>query len=25
MKSFIEWVGSFDPKDPGTHKGSFFH
>ncbi|KAI1265544.1 rab GDP-dissociation inhibitor [Xylariaceae sp. FL1019] len=21
MKSFIEWVGTFDPKDPGTHKG----
>ncbi|KAI1403406.1 rab GDP-dissociation inhibitor [Hypoxylon fuscum] len=21
MKSFIEWVGSFDPKDPATHKG----
>ncbi|CEI69698.1 Rab GDP-dissociation inhibitor [Fusarium venenatum] len=21
MKSFIEWVGSFDPKDPSTHKG----
>ncbi|KAI8956092.1 rab GDP-dissociation inhibitor [Xylaria longipes] len=21
MKSFIEWVGTFDPKDPATHKG----
>ena len=21
MKSFIEWVGGFDPKDPATHKG----
>ncbi|ERT02621.1 rab GDP-dissociation inhibitor [Sporothrix schenckii 1099-18] len=21
MKSFIEWVGSFDPNDPATHKG----
>jgi Rab GDP dissociation inhibitor len=21
MKSFIEWVGTFDPKDPSTHKG----
>jgi Rab GDP dissociation inhibitor len=21
MKSFIEWVGSFDPKDTATHKG----
>ncbi|KAI5463311.1 GDP dissociation inhibitor [Mariannaea sp. PMI_226] len=21
MKSFIEWVGSFDAKDPATHKG----
>ncbi|EAA32823.1 rab GDP-dissociation inhibitor [Neurospora crassa] len=21
MKSFIEWVGEFDPKDPATHKG----
>ena len=23
MKSFIEWVGQFDPKDPATHKGAF--
>jgi Rab GDP dissociation inhibitor len=23
MKSFIEWVGTFDPKDPATHKGTF--
>lgn len=21
MKSFIEWVGTFDVKDPGSHKG----
>lgn len=21
MKSFIEWVGTFDTKDPATHKG----
>jgi Rab GDP dissociation inhibitor len=21
MKSFIQWVGTFDPKDPATHKG----
>ncbi len=21
MKTFIEWVGSFDIKDPATHKG----
>lgn len=21
MKSFIEWVGAFDLKDPATHKG----
>merc|ERR1712000_290138 len=21
MKSFMEWVGTFDPKDPATHKG----
>jgi Rab GDP dissociation inhibitor len=21
MKSFIEWVGTFDPKDPASHKG----
>jgi Rab GDP dissociation inhibitor len=21
MKSFIEWVGTFDPKDSATHKG----
>ncbi|KAL2159842.1 hypothetical protein VTH06DRAFT_1975 [Thermothelomyces fergusii] len=21
MKSFIEWIGQFDPKDPTTHKG----
>ncbi|EON96547.1 putative rab gdp-dissociation inhibitor protein [Phaeoacremonium minimum UCRPA7] len=21
MKSFIEWVGTFNPKDPATHKG----
>ncbi|GKT59109.1 GDP dissociation inhibitor [Colletotrichum tofieldiae] len=21
MKSFIEWIGTFDLKDPGTHKG----
>ncbi|OHE98809.1 GDP dissociation inhibitor [Colletotrichum orchidophilum] len=21
MKSFIEWIGTFDRKDPGTHKG----
>ena len=21
MKSFIEWVGTFDAKDPATHKG----
>jgi len=21
MKSFIEWIGSFDLKDPATHKG----
>ncbi|KAL2267516.1 hypothetical protein VTJ83DRAFT_4793 [Remersonia thermophila] len=21
MKTFIEWVGAFDPKDPNTHKG----
>jgi Rab GDP dissociation inhibitor len=24
MKSFIEWVGSFDIKDPATHKGWSF-
>jgi Rab GDP dissociation inhibitor len=24
MKSFIEWVGTFDLKDPATHKGSSF-
>lgn len=23
MKSFIEWVGTFDPKDPATHKGNY--
>jgi len=23
MKSFIEWVGTFDLKDPATHKGMF--
>jgi Rab GDP dissociation inhibitor len=23
MKSFIEWVGSFDAKDPATHQGWF--
>ena len=23
MKSFIEWVGTFDLKDPSTHKGTF--
>lgn len=23
MKSFIEWVGTFDPKDPTTHKGLY--
>lgn len=23
MKSFIEWVGSFDLKDPSTHKGQY--
>lgn len=23
MKSFIEWVGTFDLKDPATHKGTF--
>jgi Rab GDP dissociation inhibitor len=23
MKSFIEWVGTFDEKDPATHKGEF--
>lgn len=23
MKSFIEWVGTFDPKDPATHKGQW--
>lgn len=22
MKSFIEWVGTFDLKDPSTHKGT---
>lgn len=22
MKSFIEWVGTFDIKDPATHKGA---
>lgn len=21
MKAFIEWIGTFDPKDPATHKG----
>ncbi len=21
MKNFIEWVGTFDAKDPATHKG----
>lgn len=21
MKSFIEWIGTFDPKDPASHKG----
>lgn len=25
MKSFIEWIGTFDRKDPGTHKGEFRH
>jgi Rab GDP dissociation inhibitor len=24
MKSFIEWVGQFDAKDPATHKGWSF-
>lgn len=24
MKSFIEWVGTFDPKDPATHKGEYW-
>lgn len=23
MKSFIEWVGTFDVKDPATHKGQY--
>ena len=23
MKSFIEWVGQFDPKDSATHKGEY--
>lgn len=23
MKSFIEWVGEFDPKNSATHKGKF--
>lgn len=23
MKSFIEWVGTFNPKDPATHKGVY--
>lgn len=23
MKSFIEWVGTFDVNDPATHKGLF--
>lgn len=23
MKSFIEWVGTFDVKDPSTHKGQY--
>lgn len=23
MKSFIEWVGTFDLKDPSTHKGQY--
>ncbi|KJK80232.1 Rab GDP-dissociation inhibitor [Metarhizium anisopliae BRIP 53293] len=25
MKSFIEWVGTFNPKDPATHKGLDFN
>lgn len=25
MKSFIEWVGTFDVKDPATHKGQYKH
>jgi len=25
MKSFIEWVGQFDPKDATTHKGKKTH
>jgi len=25
MKSFIEWVGTFDPKDTATHKGRAPH
>lgn len=24
MKSFIEWVGTFDRKDPSTHKGNYY-
>lgn len=23
MKTFIEWVGTFDVKDPATHKGKY--